>query len=926
MRPANVVAVILALIPGTVYATAFSWDALGSGDFNDMFNWNPIAVPGATDTAAYDELGAYVVTHDGDFTNQSMTVTNGLVFFVPDSGAGRTYTLTSNADIQGTTLTLGGALMPMDLDVGNDLKLGSNGILIIDDISSVITQNLLLGSLASGGEGGIVVSGGSSLDVTGGGMVNLGANGFGGTISVDSSTLNIAGPLELATDSDPGTSGQLFVDGNATVTLSDVEIGGGTNLSSGAFILSTGGSVELSGAATLILGGVTGQGNGTISMSDDSQMTTGTGLTTILDTGLVDLDDTAIFTANGDLLVDDGRIDGEVATQLILGPGTTTTVQNSGAIDLMGTWFIEGSGGSRDVNIEAGADVDLFGLLSMGNSGSSAVNFTINGGDVQLGSILVGPQGIFSYLGGTLSVGRVTVIGGQFTTASDFDFDLAVDVNVIANGVITVGGIATIGTPLFVDGGSFIADDLNIDPADFTFTSGLVQLNNGLTIGNADVFGSNFTITQNHQLKTAATTTINAFTSLTLDGGLLETGTFVNNGTFDFQRGTLRITGGGGLTIGSGGALSANVSLPTDAILNVTNTTTIDAGSLLMVEDGGSLSAGTLNVNGELMLDGSLATIGAAAISNAGLVRGIGRVNGPVSNTGSIEAFDQAGELIFNGTVDNLASGLVALRDSAIRFNGGLDNAGQVSVGPGVADLLGDVDNSGTGIVGLSGGATLSIVGDLVQNGTLNLLTNSRAIVFENFSGTGGSTGPGTLEVLGTLSPGASPAEVFFGGDLVVGSSTLIELGGTIKGSQYDALDVAGLASLGGTLDVLLIDGFAPAPGDTFEIITAASVVGTFAAETLPALPGSLEWFVNYSGTSVELISTFAGDFDFDGDVDGNDFLLWQRDPSVGSLADWETNYGMVAPLSAASAAVPEPTAMLLACVAALMLPRRLRV
>ena len=141
------------------------------------------------------------------------------------------------------------------------------------------------------------------------------------------------------------------------------------------------------------------------------------------------------------------------------------------------------------------------------------------------------------------------------------------------------------------------------------------------------------------------------------------------------------------------------------------------------------------------------------------------------------------------------------------------------------------------------------------------------------------------------MSPGTSPAEVSFGGDLVLGSRTLIELGGTTKRSQYDELDVTGLASLGGTLDVLLIDGFPPAPGDTFEIITAASILGTFVAESLPTLPGSLEWFVNYSGTSVELFSAFAGDFDFDGDVDGDD------------LAVWGNQYGTVAPLVAAASA-----------------------
>ena len=67
---------------------------------------------------------------------------------------------------------------------------------------------------------------------------------------------------------------------------------------------------------------------------------------------------------------------------------------------------------------------------------------------------------------------------------------------------------------------------------------------------------------------------------------------------------------------------------------------------------------------------------------------------------------------------------------------------------------------------------------------------------------------------------------------------------------------------------------------------------------------------------SITEIADFDGDFDFNGVVDGEDFLLWQRDPSVGSLTDWETNYGMVAPLSASLAAVPEPTTSALALAA----------
>lgn len=58
---------------------------------------------------------------------------------------------------------------------------------------------------------------------------------------------------------------------------------------------------------------------------------------------------------------------------------------------------------------------------------------------------------------------------------------------------------------------------------------------------------------------------------------------------------------------------------------------------------------------------------------------------------------------------------------------------------------------------------------------------------------------------------------------------------------------------------------------------------------------------------------TLSGDFDDDGDVDGADFLAWQRgDPpqggNAGELAEWQANYGAT-PATGSSAAVPEPTA-----------------
>ena len=69
------------------------------------------------------------------------------------------------------------------------------------------------------------------------------------------------------------------------------------------------------------------------------------------------------------------------------------------------------------------------------------------------------------------------------------------------------------------------------------------------------------------------------------------------------------------------------------------------------------------------------------------------------------------------------------------------------------------------------------------------------------------------------------------------------------------------------------------------------------------------------------LTSTLPGDFDNDGDVDGRDFLRWQRGGSpnplsASDLALWQGNYGNGG-LSAlaTSTAVPEPSALLLSCV-----------
>ncbi len=95
-----------------------------------------------------------------------------------------------------------------------------------------------------------------------------------------------------------------------------------------------------------------------------------------------------------------------------------------------------------------------------------------------------------------------------------------------------------------------------------------------------------------------------------------------------------------------------------------------------------------------------------------------------------------------------------------------------------------------------------------------------------------------------------------------------------------------------------------------------------------PIVPGELidgvaasvsngERSVFFVGGAPEIDITFdpvsgpLADFDNDTDVDGADFLLWQTNPGVGSLTDWQSEYGNFG-LTSSVTAVPEPGSLVL--------------
>ncbi len=118
----------------------------------------------------------------------------------------------------------------------------------------------------------------------------------------------------------------------------------------------------------------------------------------------------------------------------------------------------------------------------------------------------------------------------------------------------------------------------------------------------------------------------------------------------------------------------------------------------------------------------------------------------------------------------------------------------------------------------------------------------------------------------------------------------------------------------------LLGDGFNTQPNTSPATATARRVnfflwrVGFshLTADGIKLFDASTDWALG-----LDLVED--GDFDDDGDVDGADFLLWQRDPSVGELATWQSQFGEVGS-GAAATAVPEPgSALLLGLACALL-------
>ncbi|MCH8148898.1 MAG: hypothetical protein IH987_13115, partial [Planctomycetes bacterium] len=358
---------------------------------------------------------------------------------------------------------------------------------------------------------------------------------------------------------------------------------------------------------------------------------------------------------------------------------------------------------------------------------------------------------------------------------------------------------------------------------------------------------------------TFSAATISATTIETLPAAvtLQATNSITINESIDFL-------GGNDLTLEAAGDITLNA-----AVTGATNLViTADAGFAGFPSDGNGVISviPSLSTTGTIELDaGTEAIVFSPSITGTGLSLG-----SPVSfDLAADQSLDAgAGSLTATGSLSKTTAGSLTLTAGS-----SITLGGNVTVSSGGLSLQGDVTldggaqslsvSSGTLIVGgsltkttagdllLDGGSSVQLDGSVSVNAGSLTISSGATVSGGIVTSTGNQlyvgdltlTGDTTLSApkvtiesdldLGTLLPTVTNIV----NDLELGTSSvkvIFELGGT-DAADHDRIIVGGNVTLDGTLEIRLINGFVPQACDSFEIITANSVVGIFIDVIPPA-------------------------------------------------------------------------------------------
>jgi hypothetical protein len=227
-----------------------------------------------------------------------------------------------------------------------------------------------------------------------------------------------------------------------------------------------------------------------------------------------------------------------------------------------------------------------------------------------------------------------------------------------------------------------------------------------------------------------------------------------------------------------------------------------------------------------------------------------------------------------------------------------------LSTVPGARIDFNNLLNLGGRTLNIAAGSTVNINNNL-DSGTSGTVSNTGTL------GGNGRVNGSLTNSGGTVSPGLDVGIFTVDGNFTQSSTGTLAVD-LASETSFDVLNVLGSATLDGTLDISLL-GFEPTESDTFTIL---KTTGGIIDNGLVVTGGT---GLSYSVVGNNLVLSFQeslpGDFDGDGDVDGRDFLAWQRGSSPSpfssiDLAAWQSAYNGGA--LAAATTVPEPTCLVI--------------
>jgi T5SS/PEP-CTERM-associated repeat protein len=389
-------------------------------------------------------------------------------------------------------------------------------------------------------------------------------------------------------------------------------------------------------------------------------------------------------------------------------------------------------------------------------------------------------------------------------------------------------------------------------------------------------------------------------------------------GTSSSGKAEVTVTGAGSLLqfgsqISVGESGNGKLTIADDAFVNVPNSQTRIGGAGQLQFKGGLLRTDYLENRGIISGNGSIEVSCCGTNFNYGRIQVNPGDHLEYRSFSNFTSQNYGDILIYGGEIEHLSRlqnnvqgnqrGLIELSDGVLRTGQvgsefgepQLANRGLLAAVAGENHVYGTVRNEFDGDIVVTNNSQLMFHHDVVgySNSTISVSAGSNAIFLQDLTLNGGTL--------------------------------LADLTGT---AGFGHVEVIGDFQFFGSLEVHVAEGFSPQLGDTFPLATVTgTITGTPNLDQLPSLTSGLAWEVQTDDYKVVLAVTAApplpGDFDSDNDVDGRDFLAWQRDPNVGSLGEWQENYDSTEGL-ATVVTVPEPAfaGLLAACLGTIAMAR----